>query len=155
MALSNKDRVTRAMDAVAEGLAPYVVRELKAAWGAQWEIQLDRSRPRPMDRDRSGKINWDAQAVLGTMFHNWNDVFGKRLGRAERAYASELIDVRNSLWGHNAGPVSSDDAIRALDTAERLLTAVGAAEKAEELRTLRAEAQRIVFDEQARNKTRY
>ena len=51
-------------------------------------------------------------------------------------------------------PVSTDDAIRALDTAERLTFAVKANAQAEELKKLRIEAQRTVYAEEARSQTR-
>ena len=44
--------------------------------------------------------------------------------------------------------------IRALDTAERLCLAIGAADQAEELKKLRIEAQRTVYAEEARSQTR-
>ena len=42
----------------------------------------------------------------------------------ERNYVRELIDARNR-WAHQE-PFSSDDAYRALDSAERLLQAISA-----------------------------
>ena len=154
MAITNKDRLTRAMDAVSEGLAPFVERELKAAWGERWDERLDQTRPKPVSRDREGKVSWDANTILNTLIHNWREVFNNSLGHAERNYSGELLDVRNRLWAHGNQPISSEDTIRALDTAERLLSACDAAETAEQLRNLRVEAQRSVYAEEARSRTR-
>ncbi|SEO85319.1 Swt1 family HEPN domain-containing protein [Aquisalimonas asiatica] len=154
MALTNKDRLTRAMDALTEGLQPFVERELKAAWGANWEARLDQSRPKPMERDRSGTLQWDAHSLLNAIIHNFREVFSNQLGHAERNYAGELLTVRNEAWAHGNKPVSSEDTIRALDTAERLLVAVGAMQKAEELKQLRIETQRTVYAEETRQQTR-
>ena len=63
------------------------------------------------------------------MWNQWNVVFRKTLGQAERTLVSELRDIRNR-WAHQQ-PFSSDDAYRALDSAARLLTAVSAPESAE------------------------
>ncbi len=154
MAITNKDRISRAIDALQEALPPYVTRELKASWGKNWDTRLDQSRNQPLSRDRKGAIVWDAQALLTTMLHNWKDVFGKQLGRAEQNYVGELIQVRNNLFAHATKPVSTDDAIRTLDTAERLCLAIGAANQADELKKLRIEAQRTVYAEESRSQTR-
>lgn len=154
MALTNKDRLTRAMDALTEGLEPFVERELKAAWGANWETRLDQSRPKPMERDRNGSLRWDAHSLLNAIIHNFREVFNNQLGQAERNYAGELLSVRNEAWAHGNKPVSSEDTIRALDTAERLLVAIAATQKAEELKQLRIETQRTVYAEESRQQTR-
>ena len=67
---------------------------------------------------------WDVAALLKLMWETWNDVFRAVLGRAERNFVSELRDHRNN-WAHQQ-PFSGDDAYRALDTTNRLLTAVSA-----------------------------
>ena len=71
------------------------------------------------------------------MWNQWNVVFRKTLGQAERTLVSELRDVRNR-WAHQK-PFSSDDAYRALDSAGRLLTAVSAPQ-AEELEKIKMES---------------
>src|SRR5262249_48967895 len=67
---------------------------------------------------------------------------------SERNYVSELRDVRNK-WAHQS-PFSTDDAHRALDTAERLLNAISATEQASEVRKMRLDLTRLSQDEQAR-----
>src|SRR6185295_10596142 len=94
---------------------------------------------------------WDAAVLLRLMWDAWNDVFRKTLGQAERSLVSELRDVRNR-WAHQE-PFSGDDADRALDSAERLLTAVSAPE-ADEVRKVKMELRRIIFDEQTRGERR-
>ena len=41
MAISNKDRISRALDLLREGLTPFVERELKARLGARGEVARD------------------------------------------------------------------------------------------------------------------
>src|SRR5215510_387955 len=94
---------------------------------------------------------WDSAALLRLMWEAWNDVFRNILGQAERTLVSELRDVRNK-WAHQE-PFSSDDADRALDSAERLLTAVSAPQ-ADEVRKMKIELRRTVFDEQMRTEKR-
>ena len=58
-----------------------------------------------------------------------------------KTYAGELLDVRNA-WAHNK-PFSDDDAYRALDTAERLLTAINAGGPAAEIERIRLNLRRV------------
>ena len=94
---------------------------------------------------------WDASALLKLMWDTWNDVFRDALGFTERSLVSELRDWRNR-WAHQER-LSSDDADRALDSAERLLIAVSAAE-ADEVGKMKRELRRLVFDEQMRSEKR-
>jgi predicted AAA+ superfamily ATPase len=82
------------------------------------------------------------------MWDQWNEVFSKHLGRADRTLISELRDVRNR-WAHQE-PFSTDDAYRALDSIHRLLSAVSAPEAAEVDRQ-KQDLLRIRFEEQARS----
>ena len=86
------------------------------------------------------------------MWDQWNDVFRDVLGPAERSLVSELRGIRNQ-WAHNEQFISND-AIRALDSTERLLNAVSAAEAATEVGQMRMDLMRVVFDEQRRSEMR-
>jgi hypothetical protein len=57
--------------------------------------------------------------------------FRDQLSRAQQNFARELREIGN-LWAHGEA-FSADDTYRALDTMERLLTAVDAAEQAGEV----------------------
>ncbi|HUF10164.1 MAG TPA: Swt1 family HEPN domain-containing protein, partial [Rhodothermales bacterium] len=146
MALTNQQRVGRALDLLAEGLLPFVEREMKANGVAGWQ---DANAPdgRPL---RVGD-NWDAAALLKVMWDNWNLVFRKTLGHVERSIVSELRDVRNR-WAHQ-NPFSSDDAYRAIDNVQRLLQAIAAPEAAEADKQKR-ELMRLMHEEQARREVR-
>ena len=63
------------------------------------------------------------------------EAFSSRLGRAERSIAHELIDVRDRL-AHNA-PFTWDDTERALDSACRLMAAIGAGDSARRIGNMR------------------
>src|SRR6476660_1093107 len=94
----------------------------------------------------------DVQFLLRTMTSTWREVFERTLGRMERNYVSELIDARNR-WAHQES-FSSDDAYRALDSAERLLQAISAPEQATEVGRLKHDLQRRRYTEEARRVTR-
>jgi predicted AAA+ superfamily ATPase len=140
MALTNNERVGKALDLLSVGLAPFVEREFKAEWGAEW-LQYAR-------KDERAVSPSDTQFLLGAMMAHWQKVFDKVLGRAERNYVGELITIRNN-WAHQV-TFTSDDTYRALDTAHRLLTSAQATDAAAQLDKMRQELLRIRFTEQAR-----
>ncbi|MBM4343558.1 MAG: hypothetical protein FJ100_09290 [Deltaproteobacteria bacterium] len=153
MALSNRDRIQRGLDHVRVAVIPFVERELHAKLGPDWIEDVKAGRERALTVNPDGSVHWDAYGVLKTMMDRWHEVFRGTLGPAERSYTGELVDVRNR-WAHDH-TFTSDDTLRALDTMQRLCEAVGAAESAQEIGKLRNDTMRAVFDEQARNQTRY
>ena len=152
MAVTNRDRVQRALDAVREGLAPFVERSLRSRLGRDWDARLDANWPFALSRSRDGKVQWDSQAVLRAMADNWQSVFRETLGHAERSWVSKLREVRNS-FAHEK-PFSSEDTYRALDTAHRLLASVGASRQAAGADAIRQDLLRIISDQSARNRVK-
>lgn len=144
MALTNADRVGRALEQLNAGLRPFLAREMEAAHGPAWQTQARQSLGTV---DTKHGINWDTSALLTVMWSEWNGVFKKSLGQAERTLVSELRDTRNR-WAHQAA-FSTDDVYRALDSMQRLLTAVSAPEAAE-LDRQKHEVLRVRFEEQAK-----
>ena len=145
MAISNHDRVGKALNLLNEGLKPFVEREMDACYGDGWQERAEAT------RTATGALHWDTQALLKTMWNQWNDVFRNVLGQAERSLVSELITARNK-WAHQEA-FSTDDVYRTLDSTERLLTAISAPE-AQELDKQKQELLRIRFEEQTRKETR-
>src|SRR5229473_3091287 len=76
----------------------------------------------------------------------------KPSNRCANSIVSELRETRNT-WAHQK-PFSGDDAYRALDSMQRLLTAVSAMQQASEVERQKQELLRIRFDEQVRHETR-
>ncbi|OFE15977.1 AAA family ATPase [Humibacillus sp. DSM 29435] len=74
--------------------------------------------------------------------------FSARLGRAQQGFANELRDTRND-WAHNRS-FTDDDAYRALDTAERFLTVIGAPEAAAAVEKIRLDLRRVSAAKQDR-----
>jgi len=151
MAITNKERVGKAMDFLRQGLAPFVDREFTNIHGvksdnvARTYLQDDRTMARKPIAD------WDVAALLKLMGDSWNEVFRNTLGHSERSLVNELRDWRNK-WAHQA-PFSSDDTDRALDSATRLLTAISALE-ADEVAKMKVELRRVIYDEQVRSEKR-
>ncbi|MGD0658934.1 MAG: Swt1 family HEPN domain-containing protein [Syntrophorhabdales bacterium] len=151
MAITNQERVGKAMDLLREGLAPFAEREFKNLHQAQAADAARRYLGDDRTVARKPLADWDVAALLKLMWEAWNDVFGKTLGRAERSIIQELRDWRNQ-WAHQE-PFSSDDTDRALDSITRLLTAVSAPQ-ADEVGRMKMELRRLVFDEQVRGEKR-
>src|SRR4051794_7571294 len=115
MADTNNERVGKALALLSQGLAPFVDRECAKALGANWENAVDVNGP---------VSKTDTQFLLRSMLAEWQRIFRPILGHSGRSYVSELIDARNK-WAHQE-TFTSDDAYRALDTAERMLQEVSA-----------------------------
>ena len=150
MALSNLERVGKALDLLRVGLWPYMSREFTSIVGASWEDALAKSGELPeLHKAQDGKNwNWDVKVILAAMWTKWNDVFKKTLGQGDRSIVSELREVRKK-WAHQE-PFSSDDTYRALDSVERLLKAVSAIEAAE-VEKLKGELLRTKYEQQMRD----
>ena len=152
MATTNHERVNKAMELLRTGLAPFVQREVmakaKAGVVRMETIRRFAEDPKLVDKPIN---DWDAAALLRLMWATWNDVFRDTLGSNERSFVSELRGWRNK-WAHQER-FSSDDADRALDSAERLLTAVSASE-ADEVAKIKRELRRLVLEEQVRGEQR-
>ncbi len=124
---SEQQRIGIALETLTSGLFPFFERELREVYGEGWEDAARASfRGQSSIATQSGK--WDAYAVLSVMWDQWNAVFRHRLGMAERSLVSELREYRNR-WAHQ-DLFSDDDSYRVLDSAQRLLNAIGAKEHA-------------------------
>ena len=152
MAVTNQERVGKALDLLKAGLGPFVDREVK---GALESRRLDAFKLRDYAEDpvlaNKPTSEWDVAGLLRLMWATWNEVFRTILGRADRSLVSELRDHRNK-WAHQES-FTSDDAYRALDSVGRLLAAVSAPQS-DELERLKMELLRVRFDEQARGERR-
>lgn len=146
MAVEHKNRVSRAIDLLRDGLGPFVLRELEARLGPDWLKRIEAGRERALPRGRDGKVAWDSHALLKVMIDNWQSVFRFQLRPIERSWVGELLDVRNR-FAHEQ-PFSAEDTHRALDTAQRLLVAVAAASPAAEIEKMKSDLLRTLYSEQ-------
>lgn len=153
MAISNHERVGRALKLLQEGLYPFVEREMKAIHGDRWLIPASASLPDNYVRNKNVQavLQEDVSALLIVMWEQWNTIFKNPLGQSERTLVSELRNTRND-WAHTA-TCSTDDTYRALDSITRLLTAIAAPE-ADQVEKQKHELLRLRFEEQARQQTR-
>src|SRR5680860_1518391 len=148
MAISNRDRVSRGFELLADGLAPFVDQVMAAAMpaGQDW-VALLAARDGAKFGNERAYSKTDPQLLLKVLTEEWR-IFKDRLSRPEQAMASELREARNR-WAHNDG-FNADDTYRALDSMERLLIAAGAAEQADGVRRLRVDHQRAQYESETR-----
>lgn len=151
MAITNHERVGKALELLRVGLTPFVEREFKAKYGDTWAFEVkDVLSDTRLGAGKAESLN-DIAALLVVMDRKWGDVFRQILGKTERSLVNEILGVRNN-WAHQA-PFSSDDAYRALDSAARLLSAISASQ-ADDVERMKTELLRVRFDEQARSEKR-
>lgn len=102
MAITNQDRVGKAMELLREGVAPYIEREVQEAVKAG-SVRMDSIRRFSEDPMLGTKPigKWDVAGLLKLSWETWNDVFARTLGRAERSLVQELRD-----WRPFADPVT-------------------------------------------------
>lgn len=117
--------MTRALDLLALGLAPYIEKEFKKIFRDKW---VDAARESFREDRGQGVhteefIRRDAHSLLTIMWDQWNRVFRHQLTQPERSLVSELRDFRNR-WAHQE-MFNFDDTYRILDSVQRLLVAVG------------------------------
>ncbi|MDK7082713.1 DUF499 domain-containing protein [Pseudoglutamicibacter cumminsii] len=150
MAMNNQERLFRAFGLLAEGLTDTVDEVMTTAfntsdWPTAWaEDETNRlgRAPQTLAKD---DVQVHLRAITEQGYH-----FRNLLSRAQQGLAQELRETRNQVMHGQAGKISSDDTIRALDTMERLLRAVNASDSADDVRGLRQDLQRTVFEDQTR-----
>ena len=139
---SEQQRIGIALETLISGLFPFFERELRDVYGDAWEETARATfRGQSSIAMQSGK--WDAYAVLSVMWDQWNQVFRYKLGMAERSLVSELREYRNR-WAHQ-DRFSDDDSYRVLDSAQRLLAAVGARAEVQSIEDRKIEVMRNIL----------
>lgn len=151
MAVTNHERVGKALERLRAGLAPFVEREFQSVYGERAAAEAARLLGEDRLNARKPIAEWDVAALLKVMWDAWNEVFKRTLGFTERSLVSELREWRNK-WAHQEA-FSADDAYRVLDSAARLLSAISAPQ-AEELERMKLELLRVRFDKEVRAERR-
>ena len=144
MAVTNHERVGRALTLVRDAIRPEVERVWRSSFGARW---VERVNQRVSHHDRFANPD-DLAFLLKGMDATWNQFFRDTLSRSTRSYMHLLWDARND-WAHNER-FSSDHTLRILDHCEMMLQAFYAAEAAVQVQELKRSLQRLVFAEERR-----
>ena len=157
MALSNKERVGRVLDALCDGLGPYIIREYRMVYKSKAVDEMDNALrtgsyhglPDEAWSEKDALLEaLDLHGCLNLMWRRWMEVFQDKLGHVARSYVSELMEARNT-WAHQ-GAFTNDAAYRAADTAARLLKMISAAEQAALVEDIARDLLRNRYDEEAK-----
>ncbi|MEZ5942272.1 MAG: Swt1 family HEPN domain-containing protein [Planctomycetaceae bacterium] len=156
----NSEKITRVLELLTEGLAPYVEGKLRAIYRENWQRAVQGSFRDDRTRAARKDIEWDAASLLTVMWDQWNSVFRHDLGHYERSLVSELREFRNR-WAHQQS-FDFDDTYRVTDSIRRLLQSVNAAnleavrlEKSELLESHVAEAVNSQVQRTAYNRNKW
>ena len=75
MTISNSQRVGDALQLLSKGLAPFVERELKTAYGDDWVVAVLEADPNAHPGSAKTASLDDVQFLLKTMWQMWHSVF--------------------------------------------------------------------------------
>ena len=141
MALSNRDRVGKALERLGQAFGPFIDRRMtkSSSMGGNWKAFYS-----------DVNLDDDVSAQINVVLDNWQPVFRNELRTTGRNLVGEVRDWRNK-WAHSE-PFSHDDAYRALDTIERLLTVIDAP-AASEVGAAKSELMRQRLDAEAKKVT--
>lgn len=152
MALSNRDRIGQMIEGLAGPLDSFITEVLgpEVPEGKDWTVLValkdakNGITGKKYNRlDPSLQLRMLTENIPNQVKPGWFP-FNGHLSKVQQSYASELRDVRNDLA--HGGSFSDDDAYRALDTAERLLTGIKQPSAAEKVRAIRLNLRRVTAD---------
>ena len=148
MAISNHERVGRALTLVRDAIRPEVEGIWRTRFGMKWRERVNQ---RLHHRDRFANPD-DLAFLLKGMDATWDQFFRDTLSRSTRSYLHLLWDARND-WAHNKR-FSSEHTLRVLDHCEMMLDAFRASKSAMQVQELKHSLQRQVFAEERRTAER-
>lgn len=156
MAISNRDRVGSMFELLAAPLDDFIsgavapALEEGSSWTSLVELKDAKKGVEGKDydpRDPQVQLRMLTENIPNSIKQGWYP-FDDAIGRVGQGYSKELREARND-WAHNKS-FSDDDAYRCLDTAERLLTSIGAPSVADEVKAIRLGLRRITADKDDR-----
>ena len=102
---------------------------------------------RPFVAERTNlEIDEDPSALIRLMLDRWEDAFHEVLGYRGKNLLYEIRDILND-WAHNSRHFDDDETDRALDSIERLLSAIDATDEAARLRRVKEDRRRARYVE--------
>ena len=156
MATSNRDRIGKTFELLAPALDDFIGRSVAgelpddASWTALVAMKdkkkgIEGKEYHPLDPQV--QLRMLTENIPHNLKPGWYP-FDDAIGRVGQGYSKELREARND-WAHNKS-FSDDDAYRCLDTAERLLVAIGAPAVADEVKAIRLGLRRLTADKDDR-----
>jgi predicted AAA+ superfamily ATPase len=156
MAKTNIEVVRTALESLSAVLDPYI-EQVTAKYvpaGKDWTVLLA---AKDAEKGINGKTYsrtdpQDQFRIITEPISSLGYIFNDHLSRGEQGFVGELRSVRNDVAHFK--PFSPDDAVRALDTIERVMRAIGAVREADVVRTSRLDILRGSFEQQTRKAVR-
>lgn len=142
-ALTNKERVGRVLDLVAEALGPWMIALLQTKYGNNWATEVGRTAGLT-GRDGSPSPN-DPAYLFWVFDKQWHQVFKEQLTFEDKRVVSALWDARKE-WAHGER-ISSERTERVLMDGEHILRSIGAVQQADKADEMRREFRRLMFEE--------
>lgn len=136
MALSNKEKIGRVMDAMLPELAKYVEQELRAVYADGWKLHL-----------ATGEGNLDIQRLCNTMLAEWEPVFLNGLGKELKSTIHDVRQWRNH-FAHQK-PFTLDDTLSALIASQKIMEAIDSP-IAEQIEKIKIGVMRSLFDDKSK-----
>lgn len=156
MTKSNIDVVRMALQSLSDVLDPYIeqITAKHVPAGKDWTVILAAkdAEKRISGKEYSRTDPQDQFRIITEPMSSLGYIFNDHLSRGEQGFVSELRTVRNNVAHFK--PFSPDDAVRALDTIERVMRAIGAVREADVVRTSRQDILRGSFEQQTRKAVR-
>ena len=151
MVMANSERVGRALNLLRDGLSPACDDTWRGFYGDDWLRRVNSQLHRPDKNPSSRDVAFLFKGIKAT----WDEVLGQGFPPAVRSLVFEISDIRNR-WAHpdEKSSFTSDDVMRALDSMERLLDAFGNSDQRGQIRRLRRDLIRQVFEEESRGERR-
>jgi len=91
MAITNHERVGKAMELLKDGLGSFVERELKNAYKDKAASQALRYVGDDKLLAKKALTDWDAAALLRLMWEAWNDVFATPWGKPNGHWSANCV----------------------------------------------------------------
>ena len=148
MAITNSERVSKALEAVRDGILAGCSASWQAKYGDAWAEHVHRQIRNAIGQPEPTDLAWLLKGMIGT----WQEVWRERMSVAERGYVSEVLDARNK-WAHQ-DQFSTRDTLRTLDTCELLLSTFSAADQMKLVQSQHRELQRLQIEEETRAERR-
>jgi Swt1-like HEPN/Protein of unknown function (DUF499) len=156
MAVSNRDRIGKMFELLAPPLDEFIARSVAPQLsddGSWTTLVAMKDEKKGIDGKKYDPHDPQVQLRMLTenIPHNiepgWYP-FDDAIGHVGQGYCKELRAARDE-WAHNKS-FTDDDAYRCLDTAERLLVAIGSAPVADEVKSIRLGLRRLTADKDDR-----
>lgn len=153
MATSNRDRIGKMFEILAEALDPFIAEVLEPHIGeTDWALVVKLADEEKgitgkeySRQDPQIQLRMLTEGLTGRVKKGWYPFKGV-VSREHEAYAQLLREVRND-WAHNRS-FDDDAALRALDYARLLLAAVGQSYAADKVDAIRLDLRRIATGKQ-------